>query len=742
MEKKKLKLSISGSSKKTISSIEKAKNQSKNTVVIEKKSSRFPGKSNFSRQNVSSDKYKSNPYFQPKKNNFIKPVTASTPTSDFEKRKLAEQRATRRLKGEAPSKDNKSNKLAGNRRELKLTISRALSEDDIGTRARSLASLKRAKQKENRILKQAENKENLKPITRDVNIPEVITIRELANRMAEQSSNIIKHLLGMGVTVTINHTIDSDTAEYLVKEFGHNPIKEEKAEEIIEKIKEVKTQNLKSRAPIVTVMGHVDHGKTSVLDVLRKANVVSGEFGGITQHIGAYQINHNSNKITFIDTPGHAAFTEMRSRGSKLTDIVILVVAADDGVKPQTIESIKHAKAAKVPIVVAINKCDLPGADPQKIKNQLLEYELIAEDLSGDTLMVEISTITKQNIDKLVESIVLQAELLDLKTDFETYAKGIVLESKIDIGRGPIVNIIITAGTLKKGDFFVSGLKWGKIRAIINDKGKNIDIAEPSTPVEILGINGAAKAGDDFIVLSNEKEAKSLCDARVQESKEGKNPLTFVTQDSAFKDSASEELNIIIKSDVHGSSEAIKNAITQIKNDEVKPKILLSDIGMITETDVTLAKASNATLIAFNVKPSKEAKKRAEQEKIKISSFNIIYEVLDFIKNKMSGLLTPEVDENVIGTAEILEIFKVSKVGKVAGSKVIEGEITQDSYARVIRDGAIIFSGKIGSIFREKNQTKQVSAGLECGITLKDYGDYQKKDIIEVYNSTITERTI
>ncbi len=543
--------------------------------------------------------------------------------------------------------------------------------------------------------------------------------------MAEQSSNIIKHLLGMGVTVTINHTIDSDTAEYLVKEFGHNPIREEKAEEIIEKIKEVKAENLKSRAPIVTVMGHVDHGKTSVLDVLRKANVVSGEFGGITQHIGAYQIIHQSNKITFIDTPGHAAFTEMRARGSKLTDLVILVVAADDGVKPQTIESIKHAKAAKVPIVVAINKCDLPEADPQKIKNQLLEYELIAEDLSGDTLMVEISTKTKQNLDKL-----------------ETEAKGIVLESKIDIGRGPIANVIVTAGTLKKGNFFVSGLKWGKVRAIINDQGKNIEQAEPATPVEILGINGAAKAGDDFIVLESEKEAKSLCDARIQESKDGKNSLTFVTQDSAFKDAALEELNIIVKSDVHGSSEAIKNAINQIKHDEVKPKILLSDIGMVTETDVTLAKASNAVLIAFNVKPSKEAKKRAEQEKIVISSYNIIYEVLDFIKSKMSGLLTPEVDEKIIGTAEILEIFKVSKVGKVAGSKVTDGEITQDSNARVIRDGAIIFNGKIGSIFREKNQTKQVSAGLECGITLKDFGDFQKKDIIEVYNSTVTERTI
>ena len=740
MEKKKLKLSISGSSKKTINSIEQAKSQSKNTVFIEKKP-RFGTKPNYSRPTTSKERPKGSTSFVSRNNTFSKPTTS--PSSDFERRKLAEQRATRRLKGETiPSKDTKTGKATSKRRELKLTVSRALSDEDFTGKGRSLASLKRAKQKENRLLNQEDDNDSLKPVKRDVKIPEVVTIRELANRMAEQSSNIIKHLLGMGVTVTINHTIDSDTAEYLVKEFGHNPIREEKAEEIIEKIKEVKAENLKSRAPIVTVMGHVDHGKTSVLDVLRKANVVSGEFGGITQHIGAYQIVHQSNKITFIDTPGHAAFTEMRARGSKLTDLVILVVAADDGVKPQTIESIKHAKAAKVPIVVAINKCDLPEADPQKIKNQLLEYELIAEDLSGDTLMVEISTKTKQNLDKLVESVILQAELLDLKTDFETEAKGIVLESKIDIGRGPIANVIVTAGTLKKGDFFVSGLKWGKVRAIINDQGKNLEQAEPATPVEILGINGAAKAGDDFIVLESEKEAKSLCDARIQESKDGKNSLTFVTQDSAFKDAASEELNIIVKSDVHGSSEAIKNAINQIKHDEVKPKILLSDIGMLTETDVTLAKASNAVLIAFNVKPSKEAKKRAEQEKIVISSYNIIYEVLDFIKSKMSGLLTPEVDEKIIGTAEILEIFKVSKVGKVAGSKVTDGEITQDSNARVIRDGAIIFNGKIGSIFREKNQTKQVSAGLECGITLKDFGDFQKKDIIEVYNSTVTERTI
>ncbi len=729
MEKKKTKLTLSGNIKKSISSIEKAKFQGKNSVLIEKKNSKFLGKKNFS------------PSIKPPSKTIPTGVSKpSSPSNDYEKRKLAEQRATKRLKEDAEKKDARG-KTGNKRRELKLTVSRALSGENEG-RARSLAALKRAKQKENRITQKEDSREILKPVKRDVNIPEIITIRELANRMAEQSGNIIKHLLGMGVTATINHSIDSDTAEYLVKEFGHNPIKEEKAEEIIKKIKEVKSENLKDRPAIVTVMGHVDHGKTSLLDVLRSTNVVSGEFGGITQHIGAYQIKHKSKKITFIDTPGHAAFTEMRARGSKLTDLVVLVVAADDGVKPQTIESIQHAKAANVPIVVAINKCDLPEADPQKIKNQLLEYELIAEELSGDTLMVEVSTKTKKNLDSLIESILLQAELLDLKTDFETKANGVVLESKIDIGRGPIANIIITNGTLKKGNYFVSGLHSGKVRAIINDLGESIDEAQPASPVEVLGINGAAKSGDDFLVLENEKEAKSLSDARVQEAKQGKNPLKFVTQESAFSDKISEELNIIIKSDVHGSSEAIKSAINLIKHDEIKPKIILSDIGMITETDVSLAKASSAILIAFNVKPTKEAKKLAEQEKINISSYNIIYEVLDFIKNKMSGLLSPDIEEKIVGSAEILEIFKVSKVGKVAGSKVLEGEITNTSEARLIRDGAIIYKGKIGSIFREKNQAKQVTAGLECGITLKDFSDFQKNDIIEAYSSKITERRV
>ena len=737
---KKTKLTISGGiAKESIKNIDKAKTLGKNSVVIEKQSGKFSGKagtfkSSFSKPKTSSSYNKSNV-----QNSSFNTKPAS-PSSDFERRKLAEQRATKRLKEDNENKNKKSIKSGTQKRELKLTVSRALS-DQIEARERSLASVKRARQKENRNLTK-EDQENLKPVKRDVNIPEIITVRELANRMAEQSSNIIKHMLGMGVTVTINQNLAADTAEYLVKEFGHNPIREEKVEEIIQKIKASRTENLKNRPPIITVMGHVDHGKTSVLDVLRSANVVSGEFGGITQHIGAYQIENKNSKLTFIDTPGHAAFTEMRARGSKLTDIVVLVVAADDGVKPQTIESIKHAKAANVPIVVAINKCDLPEADSQKIKNQLLEYELIAEDLSGDTLMVEISAKTKMNLDKLVEAIILQAEILDLKTDFESKATGVVLESKIDTGRGPVATIIVTTGTLKKGDFFVSGLKWGKIRAIIDDKGKNIDEASPSTPVEILGINGAAKSGDDFIVLDNEKEAKTLSESRAQESKDGKNPLTFATQESAFSSKSSEELNLIIKSDVHGSSEAIKNAISQIKHDEVKPKIILADIGMVTETDVTLAKASNAVLIAFNVKPSKEAKKLAEIEKIKISSYNIIYEVLDFVKLKMSGLLTPDVEEKITGAAQILEIFKVSGAGKVAGSKVTEGEINSNSDVRIIRDGAIVFTGKVGSLFREKNQVKQVNNGQECGITVRDYMDFKKNDTIEAFSVTTKERSI
>ena len=562
--------------------------------------------------------------------------------------------------------------------------------------------------------------------------------------MAMQASSIIKHLLGMGVVATINHTIDADTAEYLVKEFGNIPIREKKPDLNILKSEKKEGKNLRSRPPIVTVMGHVDHGKTSLLDALRKTNVVAGEYGGITQHIGAYQIETEKGKnITFIDTPGHAAFTEMRARGSKVTDIVVLVVAADDGVKLQTIEAINHAKAAKVPIIVAINKCDLPAADPQKIKNDLLQYELIAEELSGDTLFAEVSAITKKNLDKLKENIILQSDLLDLKASFEGHAVGIILESRIDQGKGPVSTVLVTNGRLKKGDFFVSGNTWGKIRAMINDEGKNVDLALPSTPVEILGMNKSALAGDDFVVVDSEEKAKEINDYRIEHNKS--KPITpiVVNKDSAFSnDSQPKELPIIIKSDVHGSSEALKNAIEKIEHAEVAPKIILSNIGVITETDVTLASASNAILIGFNVRPNKEAKRLAENHKITIKLFNVIYEALDFINDSLSGLLKPDVKEEIVGSAEVQEIFKVSKIGKVAGSKVTEGEIVNNLNARLIRDGNVLYTGSVGSIYREKNAAKQVGAGLECGITLKDYADFKEKDVIEVYKIVKTERRI
>ena len=668
----------------------------------------------------------------------------------------------KRVAGENQKRLDEENKKQSSEQKTLVTRRKAKSKEspaparDITQVVKSKKPLKKAKseltKKEQRelegesFLSNVEKQEFEKPsefISKTIQIPESLTVSELAQNLSIKGAEVVKKLMSIGVMATLNQTLDQDTAILVTEELGHKGEPAEKLE-VEDKLMELVQYegNEEKRNPVVSVLGHVDHGKTTLLDYIRKANVAEGEEGGITQKIGAYQANTESGTIAFIDTPGHAAFSEVRARGANSTDIVVLVVAADDGVKPQTVESIKHAKAANVPIVVAINKCDLPETDPQKIKNQLLEYELIAEDLSGDTLMVEISAKKKLNLDKLIEAIVLQSEILDLKTDFDSKATGVVLESKIDVGRGPVATIIVTTGTLKKGDYFVSGLKWGKVRAIINDKGKNINEALPSTPVEILGINGASKAGDDFIVLESEKEAKTLSGNRAQEKKDGKNPLTFATQESAFTDKSSKELNMIIKSDVHGSSEAIKNAINQIKHEEVKPKIILADIGMITETDVTLAKASNAVLIAFNVKPSKEAKKLAENENIKISSYNIIYEVLDYIKQRMSGLLAPDITETIIGTAQILEIFKVSGAGKVAGSKVTDGEILSSSDVRIIRDGSIIFTGKIGSIFREKNQVKQVASGQECGITVKDYIDFKKNDTIEAFSVKSEERSI
>ena len=479
-----------------------------------------------------------------------------------------------------------------------------------------------------------------------------------------------------------------------------------------------------------------------MLDALRDTNVVSGEFGGITQHIGAYQVKDENDKlITFIDTPGHAAFTEMRARGSKITDIVVLVVASDDGIKPQTIEAIKHAKAAKVPIIVAINKCDLPEKNISKIKNEMMQYELIAEDLSGDTLFVEVSALKKTNLEKLKESILLQSEILDLKASYSDSASGVVIESKIDKGKGPVSTILINNGKLKRGDFFICGDTWGKIRAMINHEGKTINEALPSMPVEILGMNDSAFAGAEFMVTKSEDEAKKLSDFKKNTSSQSKIPA---------KDKATlfdnvknkDELNIILKSDVQGSSEALKMAINKIEHNEVQAKIILSDIGMINETDVSLAKASDAILIGFNVKPNREAKKLAEDQKIDIKYFNIIYEALDYIEKSLSGLLEPDIKETILGSAEIKKIFKVSSAGKIAGSKVISGEIKSKSKARIIRDGAVVYSGEILSLFREKNQVKEVGTGLECGISIKDFIDFKEKDVIESYLSEKISRSI
>jgi len=738
---KKKKLTLSVSSKTNLGAPRFAQSKNKTSVVIPKKPARRWGEKKFQPRNNDSIGVKPSGGHQLKK----PPINRS-----FDIRKMAEERATKRFKSSTEDKTQQKKSSLGKeknfnlKREGKLTLSKALYDEALEGRERSLASVRRARLKEKKNQDSVNTKIETKKVVYEVNIPDKITIQELSNRMAMQASSIIKHLLGMGVVATINHSIDADTTEYLVKEFGNIPIREKKPDLNILKTEKKESKNLKSRPPIVTIMGHVDHGKTSLLDALRKTNVVAGEHGGITQHIGAYKVETEKGKnITFIDTPGHAAFTEMRARGSKVTDIVVLVVAADDGVKPQTVEAIKHAKAAKVPIIVAINKCDLPAADPQKIKNELLQYELIAEELSGDTLFVEVSATTKKNLDKLKENIALQADLIDLKSNFEGLATGVILESRIDKGKGPVSTVLVVNGNLKKGNYFVSGNTWGKIRAMINDQGQNTDIAFPSTPVEILGMNSSAFAGDDFIVVENEEKAKEINDYRIQDDKSKKAPLISANKDLVFNDTPTpEELAIIIKSDVHGSSEALKTAIEKIKHTEVATKIVLSNIGVITETDVTLARASNAILIGFNVRPNKEAKKLAEIHKITIKYFNIIYEVLDYINNALSGLLKPDIKEEIIGSAEVQAIFKVSKIGKVAGSKVLDGEIANNLNARLIRDGSVLYTGEIGSIFREKNATKQVVAGLECGITLKDFVDFKEKDVIEVYKVIETERRI
>ena len=540
----------------------------------------------------------------------------------------------------------------------------------------------------------------------------------------------------MGVTVTINHTIDADTAEYLVKEFGHNPVKEEKVEKILEKIKEVKTQNLKSRAPIVTVMGHVDHGKTSVLDVLRKANVVSGEFGGITQHIGAYQITYEKNKITFIDTPGHAAFTSMRARGAKVTDIVILVVAADDSVMPQTIEAINHSKEANVPIIIAINKMDKPEANPTKTKNDLLEHELIVEELGGDIQCIELSAQTKEGIEDLLEAINLQAEILDLKANPDRHAEGFVIEAKLDKGRGPVVTTIIQKGTLKKGDIAIVGQNWGKVRSLINDKGDQVNECYPGDPIEVLGLNNTPNAGDFLSVVENEARAREITEYRERQNKKDTPnvPQSNIEQMlSKIKDETKKELPVIIKADVHGSSEAIKDGVLNIGNEEIACRVVHSGVGAISESDISLAETSNSIVFGFNVRANTQAKDLADKSQINIIYHSIIYDLLDDIKNMLEGKLDPELKENIIGNAEVLEVFKISKTGNIAGCMVNDGTVKKGEYARLIRDGIVVYEGKISELKRFKDDAKEVQSGQECGLAFDNNEDIKPKDKIECY---------
>jgi len=733
--------------------MEKGKDKKKTLTIstsFSKGSSTLPRSRGEKKAFVIEKKKSFKPSFKTQKSWPSQKLSKSKPNNKNFNRRFVEQQATKRFinsdkktfdkdKLKEKSSDKKNFQK---RRDSKLTISRAMNVEEFEIKQRSLASVKRARLKEKQDDK-SDTKKEFKKVIREVKIPEQITIQELSNRMAEQSTNIIKFLLNMGVKATINHLIDKDTAEYIVKEFHHTPILEEAPSITLNNNSNTEKQDLISRPPIVTIMGHVDHGKTSLLDALRNSNVVSGEHGGITQHIGAYQVSTEDNQIiTFIDTPGHAAFTEMRARGSKVTDIVVLVIAADDGVKPQTVEAIQHAKAAKVPIIVAINKCDLPGSNIEKIKNDLMRYELIAESLSGDTLFVEVSAVKKTNLDKLKETIILQAEVLDLKAPKKGNAKGVVLESKIDKGRGPVSTILVTEGELKKGDYFVCGSTLGKIRAMINFDGTNVNEAFPSTPVEILGMKESANAGDEFLVVEDEEESKKISDFR-KTGKTKNNSLIFKDKAKIFDNEGTKtELNIVLKSDVQGSSEALRNSINKISHPEVKPKIILSDIGMINETDISLAKASNAMVIGFNVKPNPEAKKTAESQKIKIEFFNIIYKAIEHVEKSLSGLLEPDKKEMVQGTAEILRIFKLSKSGKVAGSKVTDGEIKNNSKARIIRDGKVIYDGEIASIFREKNAAKEVKSGLECGITFKNFLDFKEKDMIESYKIDMIERQI
>ena len=631
------------------------------------------------------------------------------------------------------------------RRSGKLTLTQALS--DGGGRQRSMAAIRRKQEREKRKL--LDSNQEREKVVRDVQVPETIVVQELANRMAERVSDVVKSLMTNGMMVTQNQSIDADTAELIVQEFGHKIVRVSDAdvEDVIVAIKD-DPASLESRAPVITVMGHVDHGKTSLLDVIRKANVVSGEAGGITQHIGAYQVTTDDGKLfTFLDTPGHAAFTSMRSRGAQVTDIVILVVAADDSVMPQTIEAINHSKAANVPMIVAINKCDKPAGDPDKVRTELLQHEVIVEKMSGDVLDVEGSAETGAGIDTLLEYISLQSDLLELKANPNRAAEGAVIEAKLDVGRGPIATVLIQKGTLNQGDIFVVGEQWGRVRALINDQNDRVKQAGPSVPVEVLGLNGTPEAGDVLNVVSTEAQAREIADYRAQVSKDKKSALGSGTSleqllANAKADQNLKELPILVKSDVQGSAEAIVQAMEKIGNEEVKVRVLHSGVGAITESDVTLAEASKAPIMGFNVRANAPARQSANQKGVELRYYSVIYDLVDDIKSAASGLLSAEVRETFIGYAKILEVFKVTGVGKVAGCQITEGLARRSSGVRLLRDDVVIHEGTLKTLKRFKDEVNEVNLGQECGMAFENYEDIRADDVIEVFERQEIERKL
>ena len=576
-------------------------------------------------------------------------------------------------------------------------------------------------------------------VIKEVVIPEIITVQELANRMAEKSAEVIKKLMALGVMATINQPIDADTAQIIVEEFGHKfkRVADSDVEQGITGVEDTPDQ-LQPRAPVVTVMGHVDHGKTSLLDALRETNVAAKEAGGITQHIGAYQITVKSGqKITFIDTPGHEAFSEMRARGAKVTDIVVLVVAANDGIMPQTIEAIRHAQAAEVPIVVAINKIDLPGADPMKVKTALLQHGIGVEEMGGECLCAEVSAKKRINIDKLVDAILLQAEMLDLKANPNRNAEGAIIEAKMEKGRGTVVTALVQKGTLRIGDICIAGKEWGHVRAMFNENGQKMQEAGPATPVEVLGLQGTPSAGDDFVVVADEGKAKEITGYRIRKEREAKLVKSAKSAMEQMLDKIKsgeiKHLPIIIKADVQGSIEAIEGAVSKLSNDEVSVQILHSAVGAISESDVTLAKASHALIIGFNVRANAQARDMARRDNIEIKYYSIIYDVLDDIKKGLEGMLSPELREKLLGYAEIREVYNITGVGKVAGCMITEGMVKRGAKIRLLRDNVVIHDGAIGQLKRFKDDVKEVKEGFECGISFENYNDIQKGDSIECY---------